>query len=74
MSNAVAADEARAPLFTIIVATLNAERYLAEALDSVLAQTFGDYELIVVDGASTDSTLEVVADHHPRFSDRKSVV
>jgi glycosyltransferase involved in cell wall biosynthesis len=37
----------------------NGERYLAAALDSLLAQTFGDFELIVSDNASTDATPEI---------------
>ena len=34
----------------------NAERFLEEALDSILAQTFDDFELIISDNASTDRT------------------
>ncbi len=42
-----------------------AEQYLAEAIESVLAQSFDDWELVVFDNASTDGTAEVVA----RYSD-----
>src|SRR5690606_32722188 len=38
---------------------LNGERYLAEALDSILAQEFADYELIVADNASLDDTGKI---------------
>lgn len=55
------------PDVSIIVATRNAERFLAAALDSIAAQTFGDYQVIVVDGASTDSTLEI-ARSYPRVT------
>jgi glycosyltransferase involved in cell wall biosynthesis len=37
----------------------NGERYLAEALDSILAQDFGDFELIISDNASTDGTGDI---------------
>jgi glycosyltransferase involved in cell wall biosynthesis len=37
----------------------NGERFLAEALDSILAQDFGDFELIISDNASTDATQEI---------------
>jgi glycosyltransferase involved in cell wall biosynthesis len=51
------------PLFSVIMVCLNAEEHIAEALGSVLAQEGADFELIVVDGGSTDRTLEIVARH-----------
>lgn len=57
-----------APLVSIIVNTLNGEDTLAEALDSVITQTFEDWELILFDDLSTDSTLEIFNSYHdPRF-------
>jgi glycosyltransferase involved in cell wall biosynthesis len=47
------------PLITVIIGAFNAERYLAEAIDSVLAQTYRNVELIVVDDGSTDRTGEI---------------
>ncbi len=48
------------PLFTIIMANYNNAKYIAEAIDSVLAQTFVNWEIIIVDDASTDNSLEVI--------------
>ncbi len=48
-----------APRVTLGVTTCNVERYLASAFDSVLAQDFGDFEVVVCDNASTDSTWEI---------------
>ena len=45
---------------SIITATYNSGKTVSDTLKSVLAQTYHDYELLVVDGASKDNTLEVV--------------
>lgn len=47
------------PPVSICIPAYNAERWLAEAIDSALAQTFGDFELLVSDNASTDGTAEI---------------
>lgn len=47
------------PRVSIGMPLYNAERYLEETLDSILAQTFTDFELIISDNASTDSTDEI---------------
>jgi glycosyltransferase involved in cell wall biosynthesis len=48
-----------APLVSICVPAYNAERWLAEALESALRQTFSAFELVVADNASTDATVEI---------------
>lgn len=48
------------PLFSVVVPAYNAERYLDECLSSVVGQTFDDFELIVVNDGSTDSTTEIL--------------
>lgn len=48
------------PLISIVIATRNAARDLPRCLDSIRAQTFRDYEVLVGDGASTDATIEIV--------------
>jgi glycosyltransferase involved in cell wall biosynthesis len=47
------------PLVSVLIGVYNCENYLAEAIDSVLAQTYGAIELIVVDDGSTDGTRRV---------------
>ena len=44
----------------------NGERYLAQALDSILAQDFEDFELLIADNASTDGTADIVAEYQRR--------
>jgi glycosyltransferase involved in cell wall biosynthesis len=41
------------------MAVYNGEKYLAEAIDSILGQTFGDFEFVIVDDASTDRSFEI---------------
>lgn len=48
------------PLISVIMPCLNGERHIQAAIDSVLAQTFDDFELIVVDNGSTDRTPEIL--------------
>jgi len=50
---------ARSPRVSIGVPVYNGERYVAETLDSLLAQSFGDFELIICDNASADRTQEI---------------
>jgi len=58
------------PLFTVAMVTRDAEAHVAEALDSVLAQSCDDYEFVVVDGGSTDSTVSTLTEREPAFAGR----
>lgn len=53
---------------SIITVVLNNRRYISECIESVLNQTYGDIEYIVVDGASTDGTLEVIYKYKDRIA------
>ena len=48
------------PAVSVLMTAFNRERYVGAAIESVLAQTFTDFELIVVDDCSTDGTVAVV--------------
>jgi len=52
------------PRVTVVMAVYNAAQFLHEALASVLAQTYRDFELIVVDDASSDSSLAIAESFH----------
>ena len=52
---------------SIITATYNSERTLRDTMESILNQTFQDFEYIIVDGASKDATLDIICEYEPRF-------
>lgn len=54
------------PAISIVLPTHNGARFLHESIDSCLAQTFSDFELILVDDCSTDSTPEILAEYARR--------
>lgn len=58
------------PLFSIITITYNSEKTVERTIKSVLAQTCKDYEYIIVDGASKDSTIDIVKQYEPLFEGR----
>ena len=51
------------PLFSIITVTYNAEKVLERTLRSVAEQSYARIEYIVIDGASTDGTIEMVTSY-----------
>jgi glycosyltransferase involved in cell wall biosynthesis len=55
------------PLVTAAIPTYNRARFLRGAIDSVLGQTFRDYEVVVVDDGSTDETPEILAEYGNRI-------
>ena len=56
------------PQVTVLLPVRDGARWLGEALQSVLAQTFGDWELVVVDDGSTDDTPRILAEFAQRDS------
>ena len=58
------------PQFSIITICFNSSATIERTIKSVLAQTFTDYEYIIVDGGSKDSTLDIVKKYEPLFEGR----
>lgn len=56
------------PLVTIVIIAYNEERFIAEAIESALGQTYSDIEIIVVDDGSKDSTLTIARTYSPRVT------
>ncbi len=60
-------------LFTIITVSYNSEKTIEKTLQSVLNQTEQDYEYLIIDGASSDSTLEIVKKYEPLFEGKLKI-
>lgn len=56
------------PAVSIIIPMYNTEQYIRDCLDSILAQTFQDFEVIVVDDCSTDNSVLIVESYLPKFN------
>lgn len=54
------------PLVSVLITVFNRERYLAAAVESVLTQTMQDFEIIIVDDASTDGSAKIAEDFSAR--------
>jgi len=55
-----------APRVSVLLTAYNRERYIAASIDSVLAQTFGDFELLITDNCSTDGTADIARSYEKR--------
>ena len=55
------------PAVSVIIPVYNGTNYLKEAIDSVLVQTFSDYELLVIDDGSTDGTWDLIQSYGSRL-------
>lgn len=54
------AARAELPAVSVVMSCYNGRRWLAEAIDSVLSQTYADFEIIIVDDGSTDDSWETI--------------
>lgn len=56
------------PIISVVMPAYNAEKYIAEAIESVIAQTFTDWELVIVDDCSSDATLGIARKYEEQDS------
>ena len=62
------------PAISVIIPMYNTEKYIGECLDSLLVQTFKNFEVIVVDDCSTDSSSAIVESYIPKFGGRLTLL
>ena len=56
------------PLCSVVMSVYNGEEYLKEAIDSILRQSYANFEFIIIDDASTDGSLEIIQSYdEPRI-------
>lgn len=60
--------EKEIPVVSVLMTVYNREKYLAQAIESVLASTFTDYELIITDDRSKDRSLEIAKEYEAKDS------
>ncbi|TXJ00169.1 MAG: glycosyltransferase family 2 protein [Neisseriales bacterium] len=49
-----------APIISVVMPVYNAEKYITEAVESILNQTYSDFEFIIIDDCSTDSSYQIL--------------
>lgn len=62
------------PAISVVVPMYNVEKYIGECLDSLLAQTFTNFEVVIVDDCSTDNSCSIVESYREKFSGRLRLV
>ena len=53
--------------FSVIIPVYNSEKYLKECLDSLVNQTFKDFEIICINDGSTDNSLSILKDYSSKI-------
>ena len=60
--------------FSVLIPVYNTEKYIEECLQSVLNQTYQDFEIIIVDDGSTDSSGEICDSYHKKYPNKIKVI
>ena len=61
------------PRLSILIPVYNAEKFISKTIDSVLAQTYNDWELIIVEDKSTDKSFDVIKQYEAQYPEKIKV-
>lgn len=64
----------KSTFFSVITASYNSEKTIKKTIESLLNQTFINFEYIIIDGGSKDSTLEIIKSFEKKFSEKNIVL
>ena len=67
-------NQIKLPKITIITVCYNSEKTIKDTLDSVLKQSFVDYEHLIIDGKSKDNTLKIIKDYEMKYDGKLRVI
>lgn len=56
------------PKISVIISTFNDEDFIVESIESILSQTFKDFECIIINDCSTDNTLNIIKSYQKKDS------
>ncbi|MFA6105007.1 MAG: glycosyltransferase family 2 protein [Patescibacteria group bacterium] len=62
------------PLVSVITTSFNSEKTIRQTIESVLHQTYSNIEYIIIDGKSSDHTIDIVREYEPKFNGRMRVI
>ena len=60
----ITSEDSRQPLVSVITICKNSEKTIRRCIESVLTQEYSNFEFIIMDGVSTDRTLEIIREHN----------
>ncbi|MBE9143988.1 glycosyltransferase [Planktothrix mougeotii] len=61
------------PRISVIIPVYNGDRYMSQAIDSVLSQTYSSYEIIIVDDGSTDNTHQIIQHYIEKYQNQSLI-
>ncbi len=62
------------PLISVVMPVYNAGPFLAEAIESILSQTYQNFEFIIIDDASIDNSLSIIRDYQKRYPEKIRII
>ena len=65
--NTTAISDKRIPFFSVIIASYNYEKYISQTINSILNQTFTNFEIIIVDDGSTDGSMKIINEYAAKY-------